>query len=73
MHFYGSVKIFKVKIFKVIRSFMLSVVSTAAKYEAKRICEAERKHEEPTDHHQSQYSRSSVALFATDSLELKLA
>ena len=29
--------------------------------------------QEPTDHHQSQYSPSSLALFATDSLYLKLA
>ena len=29
--------------------------------------------EEPRDHHQTQHSPNSLALFATDSLELKLA
>ena len=29
--------------------------------------------QEPRDHHQTQYSPNSLALFATDSLELKLA
>ena len=28
---------------------------------------------EPRDYHQSRYSQNSLALFATDSLELKLA
>ena len=28
---------------------------------------------EPRDHHQSRYSQSSLALLATDNLELKLA
>ena len=49
----------------------------ASQFEAKRICEAERKRkkgkQEPRDHHQTQHSPNSLALFATDSLELKLA
>ena len=53
----------------------------AAKYEAKRICEAERKLKErvknakaePMDHHHSRYSQSTLALLATDILELNLA
>ena len=49
----------------------------AAQYEAKRVCAATRKRQESEarvkDHHQSRYSRSSLALHvvATDSLELK--
>ena len=47
------------------------------KFEAKRICEAERKRKErrarARDHHQTQHSPNSLALFETDSLELKLA
>ena len=49
----------------------------AVQYEAKRICEAERKRKErkaePTNPNQSQYSPSLLALYATDSLELQLA
>ena len=49
----------------------------AFQFEAKRICEAERSvqkgKQEPWDHHQTQHSPNSLALFATDSLELKLA
>ena len=49
----------------------------ASQFEAKRICEAERKRKErkarAKDHHQTQHSPNSLALFATDSLELKLA
>ena len=48
----------------------------AAQYEVKSICEAERKRKErkakPTDQYQNQYSPSSLALFATDSLDKKL-
>ena len=45
----------------------------------KRVCEAERKlksgnaKSEPRVHHRSRYYQSSLALFATDILELKLA
>ena len=46
-----------------------------SQFEAKRICEAERKckegKQEPRDHHQTQLSPNSLALFATDSLQLK--
>ena len=49
----------------------------AIEFEEKRICEAERNvkkgKQEPKNHHQSQHSPNSHALFATDSLELKLA
>ena len=49
----------------------------ASQLEAKRICEAERKckkgKQEPRDHHQTRHSPNSLALFATDSLEIKLA
>ena len=47
----------------------------ASKFEAKRICEAERKRKErkARDHYQTRHSPNSLALFATDSLELKLA
>ena len=49
----------------------------ASQFESKRICEAERKRkkekQEPRDHHQTRHSPNSLALFATDSLELKLA
>ena len=45
-----------------------------SQFEAKRICEAERKHkkgkQEPRDHHQTRHSPNSLALSATDSLEL---
>ena len=49
----------------------------ASQFEEKRICEAERKRKErkarAKNYHQSQHSPNSHALFATDSLELKLA
>ena len=49
----------------------------AAQFEAKKICEAERKRkerkQEPRDHHQTRHSPNSHALFANDRLELKLA
>ena len=49
----------------------------ASHFEEKRICGAERKRkerkQEPRDHHQTQHSPNLLALFATDSLELKLA
>ena len=47
----------------------------ASQSETNRICEAERKRKErkPRDHHQTRHSPNSFALFATDSLELKLA
>ena len=50
----------------------------AAQFVAKKICEAERKHKEwkaranGLSCHQTRHSPSSHALFATDSLELKL-
>ena len=49
----------------------------AAKYEAKRICEAKRKRKktkkEPRDQHQSRHSTRLLALFGIDSLEQTLA
>ena len=49
---------------------------TFTEFEAKRICKAERKRkkgkQEPRDHHQTRHSPNSLALFATDSLELKV-
>ena len=49
----------------------------ASHFEAKGICEAEgsvkKGKQDPRDHHQTQHSPNSLALFATDGLELKLA
>ena len=48
----------------------------ASQFEEKRFCEAEsvkKGKQETKNHHQSQHSPNSHALFATDSLELKLA
>ena len=49
----------------------------ASQFEAKRICETKgsikKGKQEPRDHHQTRHSPNSLALFATDSLELKLA
>ena len=49
----------------------------ASQFGAKRICEAEssvkKVKQELRDHHQTRHSPNSLALFATDSLELKLA
>ena len=48
----------------------------ASQFEEKRICEngsVKKGKQEPKNHHQSQHSPNSHALFATDSLELKLA
>ena len=48
----------------------------AAQFESKRICDVERKlkgKQEPRDYHQTRHSPNSHALFATDSLKLKLA
>ena len=50
-----------------------------SQFESKRICEAERKRKErkaraePRGHHQTRHRPNSLVLFATDSLELKLA
>ena len=47
--------------------------SGAASSEKEQLSMKKRKYEETRNHHQKRYNQSSLTLFATDSLELKLA